>query len=424
MRVLLLSLWMVPLAFGCGDEEKPLVDGDKDGVIESEDCDDDDASLGAILDDEDCDGALTEEDCDDTDADSPTIPTDADCDGVLTADDCNDGDPESTTVSTDGDCDGVLTADDCDDGDPESTMFSTDGDCDGVLTAEDCDDADVGMGDSRYDTDCDGILNAFVADHGGLMIPIDAQTFTMGCVIGSADCEAGEGPAHAVTLTRGFYLGETEVTQAEYLSIMDTTPSASSDCGLDCPVDQVTWHMSAAFANGVSDVEGLERCYSCSGTSNSTNCEVTVPPYECAGYRLPTEAEWEAAARCGSGDTYAGSSTLDSVGWYLDNAEGIPQSVRTRQANDCSLYDMSGSVWEWAADWYGEDYYLEGDDEEDWLVEDPLGPAAGSSRLMRGGSRNHEAFSARVAARSWFSPGNRNGHLGLRLARTSPQSIP
>jgi formylglycine-generating enzyme required for sulfatase activity len=420
MRVLLMSLWMIPLAFGCGEEEQLLVDADKDGVIESKDCDDDDATLGAMSDDEDCDGVLTEDDCDDTDADSPTIPTDADCDGVLTGDDCDDGDPESTTIPTDRDCDGVLTADDCDDGDPGSTTVPTDGDCDGVLTAEDCDDADVEMGNSRYDTDCDGTMNAFVADHGGLMVPIDAQTFTMGCVIGSADCEVGEGPAHAVSLTQGFYLGETEVTQTEYISMMDTNPSASSDCGLDCPVDQVTWHMSAAFANAVSDVEGLERCYSCSGTSNSTNCEVAVQPYDCAGYRLPTEAEWEAAARCGSGDTYAGSSSLDSVGWYLENAEGIPQPVRTRSANLCGLYDMSGSVWEWVGDWYNEDYYSEGDEDEEWFVEDPLGPTVGSSRLMRGGSRNHEASSARVAARSWFSPGNRNGHLGLRLARTSP----
>ena len=420
MRVLLLSLCMGSLALGCGDEEEPLVDADKDGVMESKDCDDDDATLGAMSDDEDCDGVLTGDDCDDTDSESTSIPTDGDCDGVLTGDDCDDGDPQSTTIAMDGDCDGVLTGDDCDDGDPESTTIAMDGDCDGVLTADDCDDADVGLGDSRYDTDCDGIRNAFVADHGGLMMPIDAQTFMMGCVVGSADCAEGEGPAHAVTLTHGFYLGETEVTQAEYLSLMDTNPSNSSDCGLDCPVDLVTWHMSAAFSNAVSDLEGLERCYSCSGTSNSTNCTIAVEAYDCAGYRLPTEAEWEAAARCGTADTYAGSSTLDSVGWYLDNAEGIPQPVRTLQPNDCGLYDMSGGVWEWAEDWYDEDYYMEGDEDEDWLMEDPLGPTAGSSRLIRGGSRNNEAFGARVAARSWFSPGNRNGHLGLRLARTTP----
>ena len=134
-------------------------DNDNDGVAVGDDCNDDDASLGAISADADCDGVLTADDCNDMDAMAGARSADADCDGVLTADDCNDMDNMSTTRATDADCDTVLTADDCNDMDNMSTTRATDADCDTVLTADDCDDEDESVGAVTLDRDCDGAVN-------------------------------------------------------------------------------------------------------------------------------------------------------------------------------------------------------------------------------------------------------------------------
>ena len=185
-------------------EPDPIIDEDDDGVPADEDCDDEDATLGAVSDDADCDGFLTDsdcndtdaalpatdtdcdgvataDDCDDTDPESTTLATDADCDGVLTADDCDDGDPESATVAEDGDCDGALTADDCDDGDPESAIVAEDGDCDGALTADDCDDGDPESATVAEDGDCDGALTADDCD--------DADPAVGICLVGLASAD-------------------------------------------------------------------------------------------------------------------------------------------------------------------------------------------------------------------------------------------
>ena len=169
----------------CGeDDSNNLIadDGDCDGVLTVDDCDDADPNSTVVADDADCDGVLTNDDCDDADSSSTAIADDADCDGVLTADDCDDGDSASTIIAEDGDCDGVLTADDCDDTDAStvndndcdgtiteedcddtdaaSTTFATDADCDGTITEEDCDDEDATSTILADDGDCDGTLSA------------------------------------------------------------------------------------------------------------------------------------------------------------------------------------------------------------------------------------------------------------------------
>jgi hypothetical protein len=145
-------------------------DGDCDGVPTADDCDDADDTLLAVADDGDCDGALTADDCDDADNTLLAVADDGDCDGVLSADDCDDADPFSLVVADDGDCDGAITADDCDDGDPTSTILVEDADCDGVLTAADCDDSNASM--PVDDADCDGVKTSSDCDDTNPVVPL------------------------------------------------------------------------------------------------------------------------------------------------------------------------------------------------------------------------------------------------------------
>jgi formylglycine-generating enzyme required for sulfatase activity len=255
----------------------------------------------------------------------------------------------------------------------------------------------------------------YVAAHGGTMIKIDAQTFEMGCTAGMSSCGTDESPVHDVTLTNDFYIGETEVTQGEYEAMMGTNPSHFSSCGSDCPVEYVSWHESAAFANAVSDSEVFEQCYTCTGSGGSTSCSIAVDPYTCGGYRLPTEAEWEAAARCGEDTLYAGSTVIGDVAWYFGNSGDTTHAVATKAPNACGLYDMSGNIYELSQDWYNGDYY------ESWPVTDPSGATSGVARVMRGGSFGSGAPPyTGVADRNGFHPDYRDRGLGLRLVRTSP----
>lgn len=128
---------------------------------------------------------------------------------------------------------------------------------------------------------------------------VPAQSFDMGCTPDQEPCEALE-TAHPVTLTRAYLVSVTEVTRAEFEDALGYSVKVSSscvDCGADCPAECVTWHEAAAFANATSDLAGLPTCYTCSGAGESVECVPAANPYDCAGYRLLTEAEWEAAAR-------------------------------------------------------------------------------------------------------------------------------
>jgi formylglycine-generating enzyme required for sulfatase activity len=237
-----------------------------------------------------------------------------------------------------------------------------------------------------------------------------------------SSCGLYESPAHFVTLTNDFYIGETEVTQGEYEAMMGTNPSFFSSCGSDCPVESVNWHMSAAFANAVSDSEGLEQCYTCTGTGTSTSCPGAVDPYSCGGYRLPTEAEWEAAARCGEDTLYAGSTVIGDVAWYNGISGGTAHTVATKASNACGLYDMSGNVFEWLSDGWHTDYYSISPYDDPWggcPYPQEEGDWCGG-RVTRGGSWYLDPTYARVAYRVSLGRPLRGKQYGFRLLRTSP----
>ena len=141
-------------------------------------------------------------------------------------------------------------------------------------------------------------------------------------------------------------------------------------------------------------------------------------PYACKGYRLPTEAEWEYAARAGTTTAYYNgddASKLDQIAWFDESwSSGSTHPVGKKKKNPWGLYDMSGNVWEWCWDWFGSDYYKSS------LAIDPTGPDTGSVRVFRGGSWGNSASNARSASRNNHDPGTRAHHLGFRLVSSAP----
>lgn len=200
---------------------------------------------------------------------------------------------------------------------------------------------------------------------------------------------------HRVTLTKGFYMQTTEVSQGQWKAVMGGNLSEFKSCGDECPVEQVSWNDVQQFIRKLNQREG-------SGT-----------------YRLPTEAEWEYAARAGSDAAFANGgiselkcgfdSNLDAMGWYCGNSNSKTHPVARKQANSWGLYDMHGNVYEWCQDWYG-DYPSNS-------VTNPTGPSGGSYRVRRGGSWDDSAKDCRSAFRYRLSPGNRSYLLGFRLVR-------
>ncbi len=227
---------------------------------------------------------------------------------------------------------------------------------------------------------------------------VPAGTFTMGRTTGTGDSD--EVPTHQVSLS-SFYIGKYEVTQAEYQAVMGTNPSYFS--GLDKPVEQVSWYDAVEYCNARSIQEGLTPCYN----TSTWECD-----YSANGYRLPTEAEWEYAARGGTYNPdylYAGSDDINSVAWYYDNSSSTTHNVGTKAPNGLGIYDMSGNVYEWCNDWYGS--YSSN------AQTNPVGPASGYRRVYRGGSWYGFANFCRVAYRNYYYPSNCYNYLGFRLAR-------
>jgi formylglycine-generating enzyme required for sulfatase activity len=225
----------------------------------------------------------------------------------------------------------------------------------------------------------------------GKFILVRGGTFTMGCTLEQgSDCESNEKPVHEVTLS-DYYIGETEVTQAQWRAVMDSSPSYFKDCD-ECPVEQVSW---TDVQNFLSKLNSLS---------------------EGAHYRLPTEAEWEYAARGGSlskGYKYAGSNNLDKVAWYGDNSGDKTHPVKEKNANELGIYDMSGNVFEWCSDWYGD--YSSGSQTN------PTGPVKGDYRVCRFGSMGNQSGQCRVPFRVGVGPDDRRIALGFRLVSSAPR---
>jgi formylglycine-generating enzyme required for sulfatase activity len=245
-------------------------------------------------------------------------------------------------------------------------------------------------------------------------VTVCGGTFDMGCTPGQSSCESNESPVRSTTLTRDYYISRTEVTQGQFASVMGYNPSFFTACGGNCPVEDLTWHQAAEFTNAVSSLAGLPECYPCTVSGGIATCTPPADPYACGGYRLPTEAEWERAARCGGDLRYAGSDLVDDVAWTDLNADRSTAEVGGLAPNACGLYDMSGNVLEWVNDWYSSTAYSGG------ASTDPVGGASGAYRVLRGGCWQFPAGHARVAWRTDYVPSARSDRLGVRLVRTAP----
>jgi formylglycine-generating enzyme required for sulfatase activity len=244
---------------------------------------------------------------------------------------------------------------------------------------------------------------------GATMVWVPGGSFTMGDTAGGGESNETK---HQVTLS-GFYMGQTEVTQAQWQKVMGNNPSnfKNGSNAAQRPVEQVSWYDAVAFCNKLSLQEGKSPAYNISGTKVTLNQGAT-------GYRLPTEAEWEYAAKGGASTPvqtvkYAGSANLDEIAWTSSNSGNTTHPVAEKKPNALGLYDMTGNVWEWCQDWYG-NYGTT-------AQSDPAGAASGSYRVSRGGSWLSDASYARVSYRDSGTPDNRFSNLGFRLVLPAVQ---
>jgi formylglycine-generating enzyme len=219
-----------------------------------------------------------------------------------------------------------------------------------------------------------------------------------------------ERPRHRVQLSYDFYIGIYPVTQKLWESVMGENPELDEPLS---PIEYISWNDAIRFCNKLSHQEELEPAYIIDG-------EDVDMDWEADGYRLPTEAEWEYAAKANRESKYAGSDDVNEVAWYGESFEsGSSHSVGQKKPNDWGLYDMSGNVFEWCWDWL-EDYSarIEREEEEGQCL-DPIGPTEGDTRVFRGGGWRSGADFARVSFRSGYVPDHRSLLLGFRVARNA-----
>ena len=216
------------------------------------------------------------------------------------------------------------------------------------------------------------------------MVKVEGGTFMMGATSEMKNPNSNEKPVHQVTLTNDYYMGKYEVTQALWQAVMGSNPSEYK--GDNLPVETVSWNDCQKFISKLNSLTGRM-------------------------FRLPTEAEWEYAARGGKesrGYQYSGSSNISDVAWYDENSGSKTHPVGTKQANELGIYDMTGNVWEWCSDWYSS--YSSSSQTN------PTGSDSGSARVSRGGGWNCNASYCRLSVRFYYTPDFRLDILGLRLA--------
>lgn len=216
------------------------------------------------------------------------------------------------------------------------------------------------------------------------VVRVKAGTFVMGCTDEqNGECDNDENPSHRVTISQDYYIGKFEVTQDLFEAVMGYNPSNWKASNL--PVENVRWDEAQEFCNKLSRMTGRR-------------------------FALPTEAQWEYAARGGMksvGYKYCGSSDISDVAWYVENSYRQTHPVGSLRPNELGLYDMSGNVWEWCQDWYG--------DYSSSSQRDPKGPNSGSIHVLRGGGWDLDAESLRVANRGNYASDFSSGYYGFRV---------
>ncbi len=273
----------------------------------------------------------------------------------------------------------------------------------------------------------------------GTVVYVPPGSFEMGCMPGRdepCDASGSEEPLHEVTLTGAVWMMASEVTQADWTAVYPSAgnpsyfgPDADGyNVGPEGPIERVNWYEAAAFANSVSIRDGLSECYtlgSCSGTvgdgcdadsvvcsTGAYACDSVTPLVGCTGWRLPTEAEWEYAARGGEDTVFPGSDDVDAVAWSSSQSGSRTHRVCTLDPNGWGLCDMAGNAWEWTSDWYGA-YGVASQT-------DPSGPSNGADKVRRSGSWGWGSTRARCAYREAEDPRRRGNASGIRLVRTAP----
>jgi len=240
---------------------------------------------------------------------------------------------------------------------------------------------------------CEPKTNEITNSIGMKFVLIPSGSFMMGCNSDFEDCGAKGNslPRHQVSITKPFYIGKYEVTQEQWTKVMGSNPSNFK--GRSNPVEKVSWNDAQQF---IEELNKMEKTTS---------------------YRLPTEAEWEYAARAGSDGQYCfgdDEEQLDQYAWYNKNSDNKHHPVGTKRPNAWGLYDMHGNVIEMVQDLYDKDYY------KNSPKQDPQGPSSGTQRVLRGGSWAFAAFQARLACRCADVPDNRgNFSIGFRVVRSA-----
>ena len=300
-------------------------------------------------------------------------------------------------------------------------------------------DPDGGKQDKGKDTGKDKGKDS-AKDNGGPAVPgkwvqIKVKSFSMGAAPGEPCSDQSLERQHQVTLTHNFEMQTTEVTQDQFTKLMGYNRSYFKSCGGSCPADSVSWHEAAAYCNKLSQIRGVNPCYGCSGSKSSTSCHVlgsykTI--YDCVGYRLPTEAEWEFAYRAGTQTAfYSGAITsatcqdciktdakADKIGWYCANSGSggfnqQPHVVGGKSANAWGLFDMAGNLQEWTADGWVKDL-------GSTAVKDPYDEGNSTYKVVKGGSWEYRSYKLRAAYRDDGKAAYGTILIGFRCVRTRP----